>query len=199
MSAQSTWMPRPEMAMAAGPSSYLRAEEALATFRNAMRRLAGHVHVVTTCLNGERGGLTATAVCSLTAQPPRILACINLSGRSYRMIAESRVMAVNVLGTEHEALARRFATASGADPFDGGERWTQAATGAPLLELAQASFDCTVDQMLMTGTHAIVIGEIRHISHRDTGTPLLYVNGEFRGAGPLDLPFAASASEQASR
>lgn len=185
MNAQAAWLPKPEMALPSGPSSYLSAEAALAAFRSAMRRLAGHVNVVTTQLNGERGGLTATAVCSLTAQPPRILACINLSGRSFRMIAESRVMAINVLGAEHEALARRFASANGGDPFDGPERWTQSATGAPLLEQAQATFDCSVEQMLMTSTHAIVIGEIRHITHREHGTPLLYANGQFLGTAPL--------------
>ena len=191
MSTHVAWMPRPEMAHPASLSSYHGAEAALAAFRGAMRRLAGHVHVVTTRLSEERGGLTATAVCSLTAQPPRVLACINLSGRTFRLIAESRVMAINVLGTEHEALARRFSSPHGGDPFEGPERWTKAATGAPLLEQAQAAFDCTVEQLLVTSTHAIVIGDIRHISHRDEGEPLLYANGQFVGASPLlPLPIA---------
>lgn len=179
MDAQVAWIPKPEMAQPASPSSYFGVESALAAFRGAMRRIAGHVHVVTTRVGEERGGLTATAVCSLTAQPPRILVCINLAGRSFRMIAESRVMAINVLGAEHEALARRFSSPNGGDPFAGPERWTQAATGAPLLEGAQASFDCSVEQLLVTSTHAIVIGDIRHISHRDSGCPLLYANGQF--------------------
>lgn len=187
MSNYVAWMPRPEMPQPAPPSSYLSTEAAQAAFRGAMRRLAGHVHLVTTRLGDERGGLTATAVCSLTAQPPRVLACINLSGRSFRMIAESRVMAVNVLGIEHEALARRFSNPNGGDPFSGPERWTHAATGAPMLEDAQAAFDCSVEQMLMTSTHAIVIGDIRYISHRDEGTPLLYANGHFVGTAPLPV------------
>jgi flavin reductase (NADH) len=180
------------MVRAASPSSYRSAEEALGAFRAAMRRLAGHVHVVTTRLGDERAGLTATAVCSLTAQPPRVLACINLSGRSFQMIAESRVMAVNVLGAEHQALARRFAGAGGTDPFEGPERWTQAGTGAPLLADAQASFDCVVDQLLVTSTHAIVIGDIRHISHRDSGEPLLYADGQFISTTPLAIERPAS-------
>jgi flavin reductase (DIM6/NTAB) family NADH-FMN oxidoreductase RutF len=185
MSTQIAWMPKQGPAQQTTPSSYQTAEAALSAFKGAMRRLAGHVHLVTTRQGDERGGLTATAVCSLTAQPPRILACINLSGRTFRMIAESRVMGINVLGIEHEALARRFSLNNGTDPFEGAERWTQAATGTPLLEDAQATFDCTVEQMVVTSTHAIVIGEIRHISHRDEGVPLLYANGQFAGTAPL--------------
>lgn len=169
----------------AGPSAYLSAEMAQDAFRQAMRRLAGAVHVVTTRVGDERGGLTATAVCSLTASPPRLLACINLNGRSFRMIAESRVMGINVLGARHEALARRFANARGGDPFEGTEAWTQAATGAPLLAGAQASFDCSVEQMLVTSTHAVVIGDIRHISYAEACEPLLYADGQFVSTGPL--------------
>ena len=185
MSTHVAWMPTPERAQSASPSSYLGTEAALAAFRGAMRRLVGHVHVVTTRLGDERSGLTATAVCSLTAQPPRILACINLTGRSFRMIAEGRVMAINVLGAEHRELARRFSSPKVSDPFQGDERWTQAATGAPLLEEAQACFDCSVEQILMTSTHAIVIGDIRHISHRDEGMPLLYADGQFAATAAL--------------
>jgi flavin reductase (DIM6/NTAB) family NADH-FMN oxidoreductase RutF len=38
-----------------------------------MRRLAGGVTIVTARLGEIRAGLTATSVCSLTAEPPRLL------------------------------------------------------------------------------------------------------------------------------
>ncbi len=187
MTAHVAWIPQPTAGVSAGPSSYLSAEEAQAAFRGAMRRLAGAVHLVTTRAGEELGGLTATAVCSLTAAPPRVLACINLAGRSYRMICESRVMAVNVLGAEHEELAKRFANPKCGNPFEGSEQWTQATTGAPLLVGAQASFDCAVEQILVTSTHAIVIGDIRHISYQESGKPLLYAEGQFMSTAPLSF------------
>lgn len=185
MTTHVAWVPKAAAGLPVTPSTYGGAEAALNAFRGAMRRLAGHVNVVTTRLGDARSGLTATAVCSLTAQPPRILACINLAGRSFRMLSESRVMAINVLGAEHCDLARRFSTPSIEDPFEGPERWTQASTGAPILEGSQASFDCEIEQIVMTSTHAIVIGDIRHISHGESGRPLLYSCGQFVSTGVI--------------
>jgi flavin reductase (DIM6/NTAB) family NADH-FMN oxidoreductase RutF len=147
-------------------------------FRVAMRRLTGAVSLVTTRTGEERCGLTATAVCSLSANPPRVLACINLSGRSYQAIANSRCMAINVLAAQHRPLAVAFAT-KGCDPFARDNEWTRAATGAPILADALASFDCEVEQMMVTTTHAVVIGEVRHISYGSGGQPLLYLDGTF--------------------
>lgn len=157
-------------------------------FRAAMRRLGGAVCVVTTDHDGQKFGLTATAVCSLTATPPRILVCINLSGQSYKLISKSRVMAINVLGSDQHGIASSFANKTGEDLFDNG-RWLKGATGAPLLIDSLASFDCEIEQMLVTSTHAIVVGEIRYISYNadpvDT-QPLLYVDGEFRTTAKMD-------------
>ncbi len=148
-------------------------------FRKAMRRLAGAVHIVTTRDGDELSGLTATAVCSLTANPARILVCVNLQGRSFKGISQSRIMAVNVLGSEHAALATRFATEKNTDLFADTSQWTSAATGAPLLKEALVGFDCTVEQMMITSTHAVVIGDIKHISLREDGQSLLYADGKY--------------------
>lgn len=175
--------------VSSGPSSLGSEEAAVGAFRSAMRRLGGAVSVVTTMHDGRPFGLTATAVCSLTAEPPRILVCVNLSGTSYQLIAESRVMAVNVLGTQHQDMAMAFAKKpEGVDLFAENE-WTHGATGAPLLADSLVSFDCEVEQLIVTSTHAIVIGEIRHLSY-DTSTPvdssvLLYVDGGFHTSTAL--------------
>lgn len=184
MSAQAAWVPKGEgAAPPAGSSTYLSNELALDAFRNGMRRLAGAVTVVTTRAGDERLGLTATAVCSLSATPPRILACVNIGGRSFRAISESRCMAINVLGVRHEAIAKAFA-GSVVDPFLGAE-WTQASTGAPLLVDSLVSFDCEVAEMFVTKSHAVVIGEIRHIACGDERDALLYMDGQFSGLVPL--------------
>ena len=153
-------------------------EQAVDAFRFAMRRLTGAVNLVTTCVGEERCGLSATAVCSLSLNPPRVLACINLSGRSYQAIASSRCMAINVLAARHRPLAVAFAT-KGCDPFAQGNEWTRAVTGAPILADALASFDCEVEQMMVTTTHAVVIGEVRDINYGSVGQPLLYLDGTF--------------------
>jgi flavin reductase (DIM6/NTAB) family NADH-FMN oxidoreductase RutF len=150
-------------------------------FRLAMRRLVGAVSIVTTIDGESPAGLTATAVTSFSAEPARLLACINLKGTSFRAIAESRRMAVNLLAHRHEDLARQFggAPVSHQDRF-GLAQWGTLTTGAPVLLDALAAFDCVVDEMMVAHSHAVIIGEIKGllISPRNDA-PLLYANGEF--------------------
>src|SRR5215475_4236670 len=105
-----------------------------ATFRGAMRLLAGGVTIVATEWKGQRSGLTATAVCSLALTPPRILACVNLAGVTYELLSKSRIMSVNLLADGHAELAQRFAAKRATQTEDrfANSTWRAAKTGAPL-------------------------------------------------------------------
>jgi len=107
-------------------------------FREGMRRVASAVTVVTTRgPNGERRGATATAVCSLTVDPPSVMACINRRTGLGRLAPESGNFAVNVLTSGDKAIAETFAGRSGVAPeerFEMGS-WRQGDTGAPLLDV----------------------------------------------------------------
>lgn len=147
-------------------------------FRSAMRQLAGAVTIVTSSDEQGACGLTATAVCSLSADPPRILCCVNLTGRTFQVIGQSRRLAINVLQAGQLDLAMAFAGRE-EKRFDP-ERWSHAATGAPILREALVSFDCAVAEMFVMPTHALIVGEIRHISYLDRpAEPLAYQNGNF--------------------
>jgi flavin reductase (NADH)/flavin reductase len=148
-----------------------------------MRRLAGHVCLVTTTRSsGERAGLTATAVCSVSAEPPTILICINRQNSTHPVIRESKIFAVNVLALEDQELANRFASRiAGEERFNEG-LWTTLETGAPVLESALVSFDCRISQAIEVGTHGIVFGAIEAIRVRQAeAKPLLYVHGAYGG------------------
>jgi flavin reductase (DIM6/NTAB) family NADH-FMN oxidoreductase RutF len=152
-------------------------------FRLAMRQLAGAVTLVTSQDESGPCGLTATAVCSLSAEPPRILCCINLGGRTYQAICKSRYLAINVLHAEQVGLANDFA--GRADKPFAAEQWTHAATGAPILREALVSFDCAVAEMFVMPTHALIVGEIRHIAYKDCpANPLIYQHGNFLTFSP---------------
>src|SRR5579872_2077682 len=112
-------------------------------FRSGMRHLAAHVCLITTSApGGDRLGLTATAVCSVSADPPTLLCCVNRQIAPFAAIRESGIFAVNVLGVEDRELAERFASEiQGEERFDIGA-WTAMSTGAPVLESALATFDC---------------------------------------------------------
>jgi len=153
-------------------------------FRLGMRRLAAGVTVITSCLDGERTGMTATAVCSLSAAPPRLLACVNLRGAMYRFASASRRMAVNVLALHQEHVARDF---SGPNKYPGqlfaGGNWRDAG-GLPLLDDAAAVFECAVEQMLVMDTHAVLIGSVERVHVSAAAAPLLYADGAYAALDP---------------
>ena len=150
-------------------------------FRAGMAQLTGAVTIIATRNGAARSGLTASAVCSFSVEPPRLLACVNFSGNSFAHIAASRCMSVNVLAQSQEELAKRFANMLGdekEDHFSYG-KWTELTTGAPVLEEALAGFDCAVEEMLVAHTHAVVIGEIKDVVVNSGMKPLLYSNRAF--------------------
>ena len=123
-----------------------------------MSRVACAVHVVTSDGPAGRHGATATAVTSVTDAPPTLLVCLNLASTIYGKVAKNGVLAVNVLGAEHEALARAFAASSRAGPdgrFEHGV-WDRLATGAPTLADALATFDGRVTETAEVGSHTVL-------------------------------------------
>jgi flavin reductase (DIM6/NTAB) family NADH-FMN oxidoreductase RutF len=159
-------------------------------FKSGMRRLGGAVNIVTSANGGVFAGLTATAVTSLSAKPPRLLACINRAGATYETISKGRCIAVNVLAAQHKRLAERFAGMDGEPENERFEEklWQTGSTGAPLFRHALVSFDCEIDSILDAGSHGIVIGNILDIRlHEEEGeTPLCYIDGNWATMAALD-------------
>lgn len=128
-------------------------------FQTGMRLFASGVTLVMSGMGNRRAGLTATAVCSLSADPPRLLACVNRFGGTYAMISESRCFSVNMLAVQHETLAGRFAGRQSAGADDGfeGVKWDVGFTGAPLLHDALACFDCRVSAVIDVVSHCLAL------------------------------------------
>lgn len=172
-----------------GPAMAVASER----FLEAMRQLAAGVTLVTTRLHDRRAGLTATAVCSVSAEPPQLLVCVNRLADAHDLIAKSGVLAVNVLAKEQHRLAERFSGALGARGearFDDGA-WTSLVTGAPVLEGSLASFDCRVAQAIPAATHTIFVGRIEAVAVRAHLEPLIYVEGTYGLTAPLFEPSPA--------
>lgn len=153
------------------------------SFKQAMRRVTGAVTVVTTRgLQGERRGVTATAVCSLSVAPPALIACINRDTWVGQLAPASRVFCVNVLSSAQHAVAEAFAGRSGhvaEDRFAVGE-WAEQESGAPALRDAIAAFDCRLERSVDFASHVVLVGEVVRTLVGPTDTdPLLYFDGAF--------------------
>jgi len=83
-------------------------------FKAAMARFPGAVTIVTSLADGERRGVTATAVCSVSADPPSLLACVNRRTGTCRAVHDCDRFNVNLLPDPSAALALRFAGAGDA-------------------------------------------------------------------------------------
>jgi flavin reductase len=150
------------------------------SYRDAMARLTGAVNIVSSDGPAGLGGLTATAVCSVTDEPPTLLACVNLSSRQSELLRTNGVLCVNTLAAGQEAVARAFSTRDLDIPqrFATGS-WSTLATGAPVLQGAMAVFDCRVVERLERGAHAVLFCEVL-AAHAGEGAPLVYFDRAFR-------------------
>lgn len=161
-----------------------------AAFRNLMRGHAGAVAVIAAGAPGQRTGLTATSVCSLSDSPPTVLVCVNHSASAYPIIREHQSFSINLLAAHQDDIGSKFAGRTGLkgeQRFEGGN-WITLATGAPVLADALASLDCELVGEHDHGTHSIFIGRVRG-AHEQSADPLLYFGGRF-----TVLPTATAAA-----
>jgi len=153
-----------------------------ADFLGAMRYFAAGCTIIAASDGMERAGLTATAVCSVTAEPPRLLVCINREVRAHAVIVDSGTLSVNVLSDAQEGLAKRFAGmfkyVRGEERFLEGD-WVEGRLGAPVLSGALASFDCRVVEAIPASTHTIFICEVVDVASDGDAAPLLFFNRAF--------------------
>ncbi len=146
-------------------------------FRSGMRQLAAAVNVITTVNAGQRAGMTATAVMSVTADPPQLAIAVNRSNASFEAISASQIFAINVLPHGHADLANRFAGgAKGEDRF-ATATWGKFTTGAPVLLDSAAIFDCHLVQTIEFSSHVLFIEQVAGIKVTPNSTPLLYMDG----------------------
>ncbi len=155
-------------------------------FIGAMGRVMASVTIVTTDGGAGRFGVTVSAMSSVSADPPLLLACINRRSPACRAIAENRVFGVNVLSTEQREVAQIFAGRSpSGPPFDFGcAEWRVHYSGAPTLQGAVAAFDCRLLTSYDAGTHRIFIGEVIE-AFAGAGQPLLYGSRRYARADRL--------------
>jgi flavin reductase len=152
-------------------------EELIAAFRSAMRHVAATVYAVTTGHGGDRYGILATAVSSLSLDPPSLLVCVNRSASLHAPLASAEIFCVNVLGLGNRDVAERFMLPREHDRFGVGQwgEWH----GVPVLETAQSSFVCRRVHCHDFGTHSIFIGELIAAKHRADARPLTYYDRHY--------------------
>ena len=148
------------------------------SFRQAMRRVASTVNVISLCVDGEAMGITATAVSSISMDPPSLLVCINRAASVHTSMEDVTHFRVNVLHRDQEAVAQIFADRRfHAERFL--EGWENDCVRPPRLIDAQVSILCRRIDHHRFGTHSIFIGVVEEALARDGIDPLVYLDGRF--------------------
>lgn len=151
-------------------------------FRQAMRRVASTVNVITICVGGEPMGITATAMSSISVEPPSLLVCINRTASLHGRMEDVSHFRVNVLHRDQEEVARIFADRKH-QALRFADGWTVDCERPPRLVDAQASLLCRRIDHHRFGTHSIFIGQVEEVAVREDVAPLVYLNGAYAAAG----------------
>ena len=147
------------------------------TFRAALGRFVSGVTVVTTRdRDGRDHGMTVSAFCSASLDPPLVLACIGHEASMHGAMMRAEHFGVSILAAGQEPLARRFADQR-SDRFDG-VGYTRGQLGLALIDDALAHLECTVVDRYEAGDHTVVIGRVE-AALCDRGPPLAYYRGGY--------------------
>jgi 4-nitrophenol 2-monooxygenase / 4-nitrocatechol 4-monooxygenase, reductase component len=149
-------------------------------FRDIIGRFASGVTVITADHEDRPYGTTASAVSSLSIEPPMLLVCLNKTSSTGQAIAAAGRFAVNILAEGQADAAMQFAGKG--DKF-AGQPIVRGVAGQPLLEDALANLECRVVEEVTGGTHSVFLAEVEHATGRQ-GAPLAYFRGQF---GRLEL------------
>ncbi|TPV96513.1 MAG: flavin reductase [Myxococcales bacterium FL481] len=158
-------------------------------FRGALAKFGSGVTVVTTLAEAQDVGLTVSAFCSVSTDPPQVLVCIaNKSPARDAMHARGH-FAVSVLSRDQLDLGARFAgMIPGVTNRFSGVAIERAPSGCALIVGAIATLDCRVEQAVAAGDHTVFVGQVMACTTAE-GSPLLYQDRAWRelAAAPLEF------------
>jgi flavin reductase (DIM6/NTAB) family NADH-FMN oxidoreductase RutF len=129
-----------------------------AVFRDVIRHLASGVTIITSSLGGEPVGMTATAVCSVSAAPPMLLVSLTAASRTAQGVMVTGAFAVHLLPHSGRNHAEQFASRN--LHFQDVKYSPTGDKQIPLLAEVLGWFLCQVEQSLPVADHMIFVGRV---------------------------------------
>jgi flavin reductase (DIM6/NTAB) family NADH-FMN oxidoreductase RutF len=150
-----------------------------------MGRWVTGVAVVTSTDGAGPRGATTNALTSLSLDPLLVLVALDHASNTLEAVRNSGRFCINILASDQEELARRFATkASGEEKLAGVPH--ELVDGVPVLGGAVGWLACGLEQELEGGDHAMLLGRPLEAGANDDVQPLLFYGGRFH-AGVLSV------------
>ncbi len=152
-------------------------------YREAMSSLAAAVNIVTTDGPMGRAGFTATAVCSVSDEPPTLLVCLNRNTSVYNAFNAHDNLCVNTLSPELRSLSDLFGGKCSMNDRFNATNWSTSVTGAPVLKDALISFDCIIVEQVQAGSHDVLLCQVQEINHNYGDQCLIYYQRNYHYLG----------------
>jgi flavin reductase (DIM6/NTAB) family NADH-FMN oxidoreductase RutF len=151
-----------------------------------MRRMAASVSIISAKdNNGRTYAMTATAVTSVSLEPPSLLICVNQQAGIYAALEQEQPFCINILNDTQRTLAEICSKGPQTrDRFAVGH-WKNHASGIPYLADAQANIFCINDKSLCYASHTIFIGRVESVTLHGEVSPLIYLNGTYMAVSLL--------------
>jgi len=149
-------------------------------FRDALGCYPTGVALVTVLADDSARALTINSFASVSLEPPLVLWSLDRASLRYDQFAHAPRFAINVLGSDQEALA--LACARDDDLERAGGQWSAGETGVPLVEGAIARFECSLDAVHDAGDHIIIVGRVTAFDQPRKGPALVFHRSVFAAA-----------------
>lgn len=149
--------------------------------RDAMRRWATGVTIVTARDGDIHHGMTVNSFISVSLTPPLVLVSLERGRTTHSLVQSSGYFGVSILPLEFQSISDLFAGRLGErqDRFAGIDTFNLVSK-SPLLGGSLAAFDCRVVNSYEAGTHTLFIGEVLAVASGAEAAPLIYYNRNYR-------------------
>jgi flavin reductase (DIM6/NTAB) family NADH-FMN oxidoreductase RutF len=147
------------------------------TFRSVLGRFASGVTIVSARdRDGQDHGMTVSAFCSASLEPPLVLFCVDRTASMFGLLREHPWVGISILSADQEAYSRRF-SAPESDRFDA-IAYTRGESEVILLSEALAHLECQIVGHVDVGDHMALTARVERASPSQ-GRPLLYYRGGY--------------------
>jgi flavin reductase ActVB len=154
------------------------------TFKSAMRSLAAGVVMVIARKGNRLWGLTISACCSISANPPRVLISLANEASCRDAILETRRFGLSVLRDDQKHLAELGAVPDAPKYVDAFCEDAGAEPPTTMIAGALVHLECAVERVFGVGDHTLLIGDVRAVvTPSREGGPLLYFDRTFHALG----------------
>ena len=158
-----------------------------AEFKAVMSRWGSGVTVVTMKSGDLLHGMTASAFCSVSLEPPLCLVCVGKKQGTHKLLKEANRFVVNLLAEDQSAVSDYFAKPrpEGKAQFDSIPH-RPSSHGEPYISGALAHLECSVHSIAEAGDHDIFVGHILKVEINERlEHPLVYYKGKYRKLAAL--------------